>query len=362
MAKLIAFNAAARIKRNASNTASLHDFSFDRRKGATASEIGGCERRVVEDLANPPVHDDHQLMVFERGHIYELMVEQYLLAMGFKKVTPAGFVTAPGPCFVGGVNNQLTLEHSELPIGAHADFVVKHRNGDMFVIEAKTTDGIPSDPYGNYVEQLHLQMGLLQAMFPTLEIRGSILVRDLNKGHEAEFDGYSFNQGVYDYLVKKGIHLSLAKQGKASPTTTPGPLCGFCNHREGCPGHAGAVKIPANIFETAEQLERLNSSKKDLEKEIEVLKNQLLEFTGERYRGEDEGLTLTATTVGESTTLDAAKLERDFPEAYAACYTKKRAGYTKVEVKRLKPKAVKVPKAPKAAKSIEAEIAQAAAA
>lgn len=358
MAKLLAFNATARSLLNAANTTSLHDFRLPREQMATASEIGGCERRVVEDLKNPPTHDDHQLMVFERGHIYELVVEQYLSAMGFKKVTPAEFATTPGPCFVGGHKNQLTLEHPDLPIGAHADFVVKHKTGDLFVIECKTTDGIPSDPYGNYVEQLHTVMGLLKLRFTAVEVRGSILVRDLNKGHEHEFDGYAFNTGIFDYLVKKGIHLSLAKQGKAVPTTTPGPLCGCCNHREGCPGHAGAVKIPANILDAAEQLERLNSSKKELDREIETLKNQLLDFTGERYRGEEEGLTLTATTVGESVTLDSAKLEREYPEAFAACNTKRRAGYTKLEVKRLKPKAAKV----KAAKTTKAETAQAAAA
>ena len=362
MAKLVAFNATARARLNAANTASLHDFRLPREQMATASEIGGCARRVVEDIKNPPSHDDHQLLVFERGHIYELVVEQYLLTMGFKRVTPSEFASTPGPCFVGGIKNQLTLEHPELPLGAHADFVVKHKTGDLFVIECKTTDGIPSDPYGSYIEQLHVVMGLLNLEYPGVEIRGSILVRDLNKGHEHEFDGFAFNQGVFDYLSKKGIHLSLAKQGKATPTTTPGPLCGFCNHRPDCPGHAGAVKIPANILDTAEQLERLNSSKKELEKEIDALKNQLLEFTGARYRGEEEGITLIATTVGESTTLDSAKLERDFPEAYAACNTKKRAGYTKVEVKRLKLKAAKAPKAPKVSKTAEAEPAQAAAA
>jgi len=365
MAKLIAFNASARMKINAANTASLHDFRLPREQMATASEIGGCERRVVEDLKNPPVHDDRQLMVFERGHVYELMVEQYLQAMGFKRVTQEEFATTPGPCYVGGRNNQLTIEHPSLPIGAHADFVVKHKDGALFVIECKTTDGIPSDPYGNYVEQLHTVMGLLNIKFPAAEIRGSILVRDLNKGKEHEYDGYAFNQGVFDYLVQKGIHLSLAKQGKAEPTTTPGPLCGFCNHREGCPGHAGAVKIPANILDIAEQVERLSASKKDLDKEIDTLKNQLLEFTGLQYRGEEEGVTLTATTVPDSETdyVDPEKLQAEFPEAFAACASKKkRAGYTKVEVKRLKPKAAKVPKAPKTAKNTEAETAEAVAA
>lgn len=365
MAKLVAFNAKARRLLNAANTATLHDFRLPREQMATASEIGGCERRVVEDLKNPPLHDDRQMMIFERGHTYELIVEQYLMAMGFKRVTPEEFATTPGPCFVGGHKNQLTIEHPDLPIGAHADFVVKHKDGALFVIECKTTDGIPSDPYGNYVEQLHTVMGLLNIKFPKAEIRGSILVRDLNKGHEHEFDGYAFNQGIFDYLSQKGIHLSLAKQGKADPTTTPGPLCGFCNHREGCPGHAGAVKIPAHILDIAEQVERLSSSKKELEKEIDVLKAQLLEFTGTRYRGEEEGITLTASSIPDTETdyIDPEDLKSRFPEAFAACAKKKkRTGYTKVEVKRLKPKAAKAPKAPKAEKATVADTAEAIAA
>ncbi|TSK07761.1 MAG: hypothetical protein FPO08_00150 [Geobacter sp.] len=361
MAKLVNFNAQARERLNAANTASLHDFRLPREQMATASEIGGCERRVVEDLKNPPVHNDRQRMVFERGHVYELMVEQYLDAMGFKRVTPEEFATAPGPCYVGGRNNQLTIEHPELPIGAHADFVIKHKTGALFVIECKTTDGIPSDPYGSWIEQLHTVMGLLQIHNPNVEIRGSVLARDLNKGHEHEFDGYAFNKGVFDYLTQKGIHLSLAKQGKVDPIPNPGPLCGFCNHREGCPGHAGAVKIPANILDIAEQVDRLNSSKKEIEKDIDTLKGQLLEFTGTRYRGEEDGICLTATTVPDSETdyVDPEKLKADFPEAFAACASKKkRAGYTKVEVKPIK---LKAPKAPKAAKK-QAETTEAVAA
>jgi len=328
---------------------------------ATASEIGGCARRSAEDTNFPPVHDDHQLQIFERGHVYETMMEENLIAMGFKKVTPKEFASAPGPCFVGGVRNQLTLEHPTLPIGAHLDFVVKHRNGALFVIECKTTDGIPSEPYGNYVEQLHAEMGLLNIKFPDAEIRGSILVRDLNKGREQEFDGYAYNPDLFDYLVKKGIHLALAKQGKATPVTTPSHLCGFCNHRAGCPAHAGAAAIPEAILVKAEQLERLNASKKALDDEIEAIKAQLLEYTGERYRGEYEGLALTATTVPDSEydAVDTEALKANFPAAFAACSKKKkRAGYTKIEVKRAKEKpAAKEPKEPKAPRAKKAKAA-----
>jgi len=355
--KLVAFNAAARAKRNAEHTAGLDDFTLPRNEMATASE--GCERRTVEKLKNPPVYDDRQLMVFERGHVFEMMQELNLIAMGFQKVTPAEFAATPGPCFVGGVDNQLALQHPTLPVGAHLDFVVKHKTGALFYIECKSTDGIPSEPYGEHIEQLHLGMGLLQLHYPDAEVRGSILSRDLNKGREHEFDGFSFNQTLFDYLLKKAVHRALAKQGKVEPFTTPGPLCGFCDHRQGCPAHAGAALIPEQILVKAEQLERLNASKKALEEEIDAIKAQLLEFTGEKYKGEAEGVTLVATTVGESTTVDAKKLESEFPDAFKAC-RKTKAGYTKVEVKRLKPtpaKAAKEPKEPKAPRGKKAAAA-----
>ncbi len=379
MGKLMQFNDAARAKINAVNTNSLHDFSFDRNKGASASEMG-CARQTVENLKNPPVHSPKQLRVFERGHVYEIMVESYLVANGYRKVTPADFPAAVGPCFVGGVGNQLTLEHPTLPVGAHTDFVAKHHNGRMTVIETKTTDGIPSEPYGNYVEQLHLQMGLLHHKFPDADIRGSILVRDLNKGEEEEFDGYTFNQSVFDYLLKKSVHLGLAKQGKVVPQTQTGPLCGCCNHQSGCPAFAGASSIPAYILDIAENVERLASSKKEIEKEIDNLKNKLQEFTGARFRGEEEGITLTATTVAAGTTLnsdkvksdhlevftacqtsvlDSDKVKSEYPDVFNACQVETRKGFTKIEVKRLLPKPAKVSKAPKADKA-DAPVAAAA--
>jgi hypothetical protein len=211
-------------------------------------------------------------------------------------------------------------------------------------------------------------MGLAQLKFPGQKISGSIYMRDLNRGAEEVFD-YVYNKTLFNYLLKKGMHLVLAKQGKAAPTCTTGFLCGsFCDHREGCSAFAGAAPIPAHVLEIAERVEQLQRSKKALEAELTAAKEELLAFTGENFRGEQDGIYLVASTVKTTTftdpekvsqghpeifadcqvatmVLDTDKFEALYPDIAADCQSQLRAGFTKVDVNLVKPKATKAEKA-----------------
>jgi len=334
MSRLIQFNAAARAKLAELHSAALNA-SFDRTKYGSASEIGGCARKATLNVTNPPFFTDKQQMVFERGHVFETVVEGYLQVQGFTKIAPEGFPAAKGPCYVGGAGKQLSLIHPEYPVGCNIDFAVKHKDGNLFVIETKTTDGIPDEPYGSWVEQLHTQIGLLHLAYPEAEIRGSILARDLNKGMEREFNGYSYNEQLFEYVLGKGVHIALAKHGEIRPSATPGPLCGFCDHRKGCPAHQGAQPLPHEVTTHVEKLIALNEQKKRIETELEQVKNELLYYTGERsFRGEAEEVALVVTKVEDSMTVDGPKLKKEYPDIYGEV-TKKKSGFVKVEAKRL---------------------------
>jgi len=90
--------------------------------------------------------------------------------------------------------------------------------------ETKTTDGIPDEPYGSWVEQLHTQIGLLHLAYPEAEIRGSILARDLNKGMEREFNGYSYNEQLFEYVLGKGVHIAPGKARRDKTISDAWPL------------------------------------------------------------------------------------------------------------------------------------------
>ena len=166
MSKLVTFNTQALLLIEKSNTQSLDDFSRPRNEMATASEICGCYRKVTLKHTLHTKPTARELRQKRRGHIFEIDQAERFVVMGFREVTPEEFPAATGPCFT----RQLVVQHPDHPIGAHLDFAIKHKDGSLHIIECKTTDGIPSEPYGSWIGQLHIQLGLLAATFPEVDI------------------------------------------------------------------------------------------------------------------------------------------------------------------------------------------------
>jgi len=332
MSRLVTFNTQALKLIELNNTRSLDDFSRPRKEMATASEICGCHRKVTLKMRFPAIATDRELRQKRRGHIFEIDQAERFMVMGFREVTPSEFPKATGPCFT----RQLVIEHPQQPIGTHLDFAIRHKDNSIQIIECKTTNGIPVEPYGNWVDQLHIQLGLLAVNFPEVEIRGSILASDLSAGEEEEFNSFSPDTTLLDYYLEKGMELIEAKAGKIPPTTMPGILCGFCPYRGGCPAHRDQV-IPSEITERVTEYEILDHRKKDLEKSLDPIKKELIAFFGKRFQGvTEDGIAVSTTTIATGETVDSTLLKSDFPDIYKSC-TKPKAGYTKLEVRKLPP-------------------------
>jgi len=335
MSKLVGFNTEALLRIEAVNTKSLDDFSRPRREMATASELCGCFRKTVMKLMFPTKPTAKELRQKRRGHIFEVDQAERFVIMGFKEVKPKDFEKSPGPCFT----RQLVVEHPKYPIGAHLDFAIKQKDGSLHIVECKTTDGIPWEAYGNWVDQQLIQLGLLKTRFQSNEIRGSILAADLSAGEEQEFNSFTPpNEVLMDYYVKKGLELVEAKAGKREPSTQPGILCGWCPYQSGCPEHEGAVTIPDEIMKSAEAFERLNKQKETLEAGLAVLRSDILAFTGitVSFSSQQGGMVITTTVTPDSKMLDSNKVKAEYPDVYTAC-SKKKNGSTKLTVKKVKP-------------------------
>lgn len=330
MSKLVTFNTQALLQLEKSNTKSLDDFSRPRNKMATASEICGCHRKVTLQLSLPAIPSARELRQKRRGHIFEIDQAERFRVMGFREVLPAEFASATGPCFT----RQLVIEHPHQPIGSHLDFIIKHKDDSIHIIECKTTNGIPVEPYGNWVDQLHIQLGLVAVRFSGHEIRGSIIASDLSAGEEEEFNTFSPDMTLLDYYVEKGKELIEAKGGRITPTTMPSVLCGFCQYRGGCPAHRDQ-EIPPEVTERVAEYECLDRRKKDLEKTLDPLKKELIAFFGKRFQGiTEDGIAVATTTIAPSETVDASLLKADFPDVYKSC-SKPKNGYTKLEIRKL---------------------------
>lgn len=297
----------------------------DRSGYVGASDIAGCPRKAALGKLYPVPHDIKTLLRFARGHAAQTMY--------------AEFFTAGGALF----EEEVEVRHPQVPeIRCHIDFLFygSRQSKRLHVVEMKSTDGIPFEPYGSWVEQLHVQMGLLKLnVDPEIEITGSALVVDLNKGAYQEFNSFTPNDVLFAHLEEKGQHILAAMRGECEPDTEPGPLCGFCPHRPSCPAHAGSQPIPLEILTYADAYERLQRQKDTLEAGMEVLRNDILDFTGtsHSFRGQEGELSLATTVTAVSTMLDSKKVKAKYPDVFKEC-SKPKNGSTKLEIKRIPPK------------------------
>lgn len=294
----------------------------DRALYVGASDIAGCPRKAALGKQNPTGHDIKTLLRFSRGHAAQAMY--------------ADFFRTGGALF----EEEVEVRHPAIPeIRCHIDFLfyANRQTKRLHIVEMKSTDGIPDEPYASWVDQLHVQMGLLQlTLDPAVEIGGSILVVDLNAGSYHEFNSYTPNRLVFDQLVEKGKHILAAARGECAPRTEPGILCGYCPFRTGCPSHAVALDLPREILDTGRKYLELNEQKKALENRLDVLKNDILTFADGTFKGASDGILINVTSVADSTTIDSYKLKRNYPDIYDQV-TKPKSGYVKLEIKPFTP-------------------------
>jgi len=322
MSKLQAFLENALREQSRKNSSHLGD----RSRYVGASDIAGCPRKAVLSKINPQPHDAATLLRFSRGHAAEDLIDSIFRAGG---LTP---------------QREVELCHSDFPeIKCHIDFLFHSKaSGRFHVMELKTVGGIPDAPYEGWVNQLHVQMGLLELNNPGAPIGGSILAVDLNAGEWREFNSYTPNRVLFDALITKGRHILASLKQPENAQVEPGRLCGYCDYRADCPAFTeDAVEIPGEIRTLAARYLEKTETKKALDRDIRELKEEILGFTGPDFRGLSDSLQVCAFEVGPSETVDTRRLKEAFPEVYEKV-KKERAGYTRLEVARIEKKAAKV--------------------
>ncbi|MDD2273796.1 MAG: hypothetical protein PHH29_16240 [Desulfuromonadaceae bacterium] len=294
----------------------------DRTGYVGASDIAGCPRKAALGKQNPTGHDIKTLLRFSRGHAAQAMY--------------AEFFRTGGALF----EEEVEVRHPDIPeIRCHIDFLfyANRQTKRLHIVEMKSTDGIPDEPYSSWVDQLHVQMGLLHlTLDPAVEIGGSILVVDLNAGEYKEFNSYSPNKLVFKQLVEKGQHILAAARGECTPRTEPGILCGFCPYRPDCPSHAVGVDLPPEIHQAGKAYLELNDQKKVIDARLEVLKNDILTFVDGTFKGASDGILVNVISVADSVIVDSRKLKSSYPDIYDQV-TKPKSGFLKLEIKPFMP-------------------------
>ena len=295
----------------------------DRTRYIGSSDVSGCARKFYLQRKYPTNPGFSTMLKFSRGHVAETLIENILTAGGVKQL----------------FDTQVELCHPAYPLKAHVDFLF-HADLDgtpqLHVVEIKSVNGIPDEPYPQWVDQLYFQLGLLRLQYPEGTIGGSILAIDLNAGAVHQFNGFEYNESVFNYLYCRALYLLDCLEGKEEARPSASHLCGYCAFRSDCPSMMlPKVDLPPEIEALAGKYAQLNSTKSRAEKEMKSIRQELMDFTGPAFKGRSATVDLVVSSVAPSQTVDSDLLKQHYPDIYPAVL-KERAGYLKLECKPVK--------------------------
>ena len=263
------------------------------------------------------------LLKFSRGHLAETMLDTIFQAGGAKHL----------------YDRQVELTHPHVPLKAHIDFLFYadfDGTPELHAIEVKSVSGIPDVPYPQWEDQLSYQLGLLRLQYPEGKLSGSILVVDLNAGQLQYFNGYEHDDATFNYLYCRGLHLLDVLNGQDEARPSPSHLCGYCQYRSDCPAMTlPRVQLPPEVEALAGRYNELHSTKSHAEKEMKVIREELLDFTGPSFKGRSDNYDLQVSSVASTMTVDASLLKKQYPDIYPTVL-KEKSGYVKLEVKPVK--------------------------
>jgi CRISPR/Cas system-associated exonuclease Cas4 (RecB family) len=275
----------------------------DRSTYIGASDISGCIRKVIYSKLFKQEESLETLIRFKRGHLAETFLSDIFSRTRYKWTSQAEIV-----------------HPTKNYILAHVDFLFYTSNKAKFgVAEIKTVSSIPSEPYESWVLQVQLQMGLLKLKYPNAEIKGAVLVMDLNSGQMVEFNGMTPDDQIFDSLVKKADLMweLLEKKETENLPTEESNLCVFCAFKNICPNFTGA-EVSESIKAATQQYSMLSANIKELEKTKEDIKDQLIDLvSGECNLAFDGNKLVVKKTTSER--VDSKLLKLEYPDVYAAC-------------------------------------------
>ena len=295
----------------------------DRATYLGASDIGACPRKTILSKLNPPEADLVTLLRFRRGHMAEDIVAAAFTAAGFTNF-----------------KRQVEVHYAgDVPVTAHIDFVfISEARKTMAVLEVKSPETMPADPYGSWESQLYLQMGLLADSYPEYSVeKGAILAVNFGASGMELFNGYTPQATIYEGLIERASTIwddyqKVMTDETIAPAMEISPLCGYCPFVADCPKfEAEEVR---ELTESVEILTELQKQQKNLETDITIRKKDLLALVSARGPIKAHGRLLQKTTRTRKT-LDTNRLA-DFLKDYGQALTdfQETISYSFLEIKK----------------------------
>ncbi len=277
----------------------------DRSAYIGASDIAAaCIRKTVLSKLKPVEYDTSTLIKFERGHLTETILIKCFDEYGKYKY----------------VAQKEAVHSNNSKWKCHIDFMFHNKSRTKIgIVECKSTNGIPDEPYESWVNQVQFQMGLLKLNYPNSVIKGSIFAIDLNAGKMKEFNGYEPNYALFNALCKKAttIQALIETHETADLETSESMLCGFCPFKTDCPKFSGEENVvPDDLKAAVKQYKEVQEQQKALKQKLDMMKENILAFTGDDYHAAWDGNKVTVSTV-KSNRIDAKTLKSEYPDIFS---------------------------------------------
>lgn len=276
----------------------------DRSTYVGSSDIGQCPRKAFLHKTMPVEASFQQELVWMRGHMAETIVANGL---------SGGSASFETQVEVAGEGDYAFIK-------THIDFVAD-MGSESIVIECKSTNAIPQEPYLSWILQVQLQMGLLRKR-KKVE-RGIIAVINLNTGLLEAFD-IPYSEEMFQMALSRAKNLWDALTTKQEPQGETGNLCSFCAYKATCPVlHKGADSLPEELEQDALRYAELQKASKEAQKEADGLKSKLMDFMSatNTKKVQVQDLSLSYTLMKGRVGVDSKALAEQHPEIYEALKT-----------------------------------------
>ncbi len=268
------------------------------RKRPSASKISqGCPYKVVQESKEKINYSMEQLIIFQRGHIAENIVE-----MGLK-----------GTNYIS--QYKITSDYNGEPIEANIDFVINSTDR-IVVVEAKSVTAPIDEPYESWILQVQFQMGLLlEQINYTKDIEAYIEVIDVGTGWNKSFK-VDFNDALFEICLAKTEHLLDAFKGLCEPKAVVQFYCGSCPFKMSCPKQGLHAELaPETLIEDIKAIKEFNSMKKEIDKRKERVKESMVNLGLKQISNLETSSVITVKEV-ETTKFDKYRFKNENPELY----------------------------------------------
>jgi CRISPR-associated exonuclease Cas4 len=285
----------------------------DRSTYVGASDVGQCLKKAYLSKKIGESHSLRQLMVFERGHVAEGIVQKALDAKGAQ--------------YSAQERIRLSGEYAFMEVGP--DFLV-HFESECVVVECKSISSpLPGgQPRESWILQTQLQMEAVRQKYDC-HVRGIIFAVNLNTGESQDFP-VEPNEALLQVALERAHTLWDAMQSDTEPEGEVSDLCGFCPFKTQCQTlRGGAIELPSEVVQMAQRAKELAGAEKEAQETKENLK-AFMEAASLKKATAGE-LTITLSQYKGKETVSSQKLKELAPDIYDQCVSVG-AGYSVLKI------------------------------